>query len=314
MNLGDLRGTQASLVCEGVQPGHDGAARATRAAMMGEGLIRLLVPVLESDRASPAAAPGFDDMVATLRTGRVVARRAAESGAARSQLALETLRRTADEHLVKAIPAIQSAARAVNAAAGLAIAKAEQAERALRDLAQLALGIAQGAAETPDVSDVERGAIAILHPPSGGDGGVPLGTDQPVLRYTTGEELITEISGLIARLLIDRWTILVLSARTKPDYYVALTVDSTDTLLAETVAGYATKESKRLEALGWNAAEIGYFRREWPSPVTILKVARMVSSTVIEVLGMPNGSMINARTGRTPDLPRPHSAEIFSGE
>jgi len=48
---------------------------------MGEGLIRLLVPVLEPAKGSPPAAPGFDALVATLRTGRVVARRAAESGA-----------------------------------------------------------------------------------------------------------------------------------------------------------------------------------------------------------------------------------------
>jgi hypothetical protein len=305
MNAGELRGAQASLVREGVQPGHDGAARATRAGMMGEGLIRLLVPVLEPKTGSPPAAPGFDELVATLRTGRVVARRAADSGAARSQLALEALQQTTDDDLLKAIPGCQSAARAVNAAAGLAIAKAEQAERALRDLAQLALGIAQAAAETPDVSDVERGAIAILHPPLGDDRGVALGSDQPLLRYSNSAELVTEVSGLIAHLLIDRWTVLVLSARDHPDYYVALTVDSTDTLLAETVAGYATKQSKRLLALGWKAAEIGYFRREWPSPVTILKVARMVSSTVIDVLGMPTASTITARTGRTPDMPRP---------
>jgi hypothetical protein len=304
MNAGELRGAQVALVREGVQPGHDGAARATRAGMMGEGLIRLLVPVLESDKGSPPAAPGFDELVATLRTGRVVARRAADSGAARSQLALEALEQTADEDLPKAILSVQSAARAVNAAAGLAIAKAEQSERALRDLAQLALGIAQGPAETPDVSDVERGAIAILHPPLGDDRSVGLGSDQPVLRYANDEELITEVSGLIARLLIDRWTVLVLSARDHPDYYVALTVDSTDTLLAETVAGCATKESERLLAIGWKAAEIGYFRCEWPSPVKILDVARMVSSTVIKVLGMPTASTITARTGRTPDLPR----------
>ena len=110
---------------------------------------------------------------------------------------------------------------------------------------------------------------------------------------------------MITHLLIDRWTVLVLSARDHPDYYVALTVDSTDTLLAETVAGYATKQSKRLLAIGWKAAEIGYFRREGPSPVTILKVARIVSSTVIDVLGMPTASTMTARTGRTPDLPRP---------
>ncbi len=305
MNVGELRGAQAALVLDGVQPGHDAAARATRAGMMGEGLIRLLAPVLEPKTGSPPAAPGFDELVATLRTGRVVARRAADSGAARSQLALEALQQTADDDLAKTIRGVQSAARAVNAAAGLAIAKAEQSERALRDLAQLALGIAQAAAETPDVSDVERGAIAILHPPLGDDRAVALGSDQPVLRYANGEDLITEVSGLIAHLLIDRWTVLVLSARDHPDYYVALTVDSTDTLLAETVAGYATKQSKRLLALGWTAAEIGYFRREWPSPVTILKVARMVSSTVIDVLGMPTASTITARTGRTPDLPRP---------
>ena len=235
MDAGELRGVQAGLVREGVQPGHDGAARATRAGMMGEGLIRLLVPVLEPKTGSPPAAPGFDELVATLRTGRVVARRAADSGAARSQLALKALQQTADDDLLKAIPGIQSAARAVNASAGLAIAKAEQSERALRDLAQLALGVAQAAAETPDVSDVERGAIAILHPPLGDDRGVALGSDQPVLRYSNSEELVTEVSGLIAHLLIDRWTVLVLSARDHPDYYVALTVDSTDTLLAPPV-------------------------------------------------------------------------------
>lgn len=82
------------------------------------------------------------------------------------------------------------------------------------------------------------------------------------LRYANGGEPITEVSGLIGRLLIDRWTVLVLSARDHPDYYVALTVDSTDTLLAETVAGYATKQSKRLLTIRWKAAEIGCFRRE----------------------------------------------------
>lgn len=305
MNAEEVRRLLEGLLREAVQPGHDGAARATRAGMMGEGLIRLLNPVLEPVEGSPPAAPGFDELVATLRTGRVVARRAADSGAARSELALEALQQTMDEDLGKVVSVVQCAARAVNAAAGLAIAKAAQSEQALRGLAQLALGIVQAPAETPDVSDVERGAIAILHPPLGAAPRLALGDHQPVLRYSNNAELVTEVSGLIAHLLLDRWTVLVLSARDHPDYYVALTVDSTDTLLAETVAGYATKQSKALLSLGWQAAEIGYFRCEWPSPVTILKVARMVSSTIIDVLGIPTAATITARTARTPDLPRP---------
>jgi hypothetical protein len=254
------------------------AAAATQAWLVTLGLGALVDEFrsAERDAASQIAAPGMVEI-------RADARQAMANAVSDADAAFNLQADVAD---VSRSPSARSESLdLVEAAAARAFAGAEAAQRAMRRTAQLALGIAQAAPNTDVVSQIERAAIATIAPAALAGGSAPprlsatLAYDGLQLYAIDTGELVIELAGVIARLLIEWGGVADLGVATGEKRGVTIRVDA-DVVLAEAYGEAVISDAAAFLELGWEEADPTGARSRWPSPVTIIEPASIVSRTL----------------------------------
>jgi hypothetical protein len=279
------------------QPVNDAAARASRAWLVGLGLVQLIESAAARDP-EPRPLPGKDALSAALEDAVQGAVAAAEEAVALCWTLASPVRQRAGGHGSSVAAHAQADERSLvrhHLAAGVA---AREAERITRALAQLAFGVSAGSASSPEIERLDRAAVAALHPPEGHGPRAGLALDGLAFRSATRDELVVEIAGLLARLLFERRARVRLRvARDRPDLVVEVSPD--DALLVRLDGPLPDLLRAALARAGWPAARTKPaapkpLLHRWPSPVTLMVPARLVVRTLYDGLGLAKPARLRA--------------------
>ena len=204
-----------------LQMANDAAARALLAWLNVGGLAAEVEEVRIRADGDAVSTPGLDDV----RTNAEEAARGACDAADTASSLVEQLL------LIRTNPAEAAAVSEDAASAMRAYERVQRAayaaERASRDLAQLAFGVSAHVESNDRVERLDRAAVAVLQPPPGQRGGRDLLSDGLRLRARHRPELVTELAGIVCRVLVDRVARVVL---TTPSGRVEMWVDPRDAL------------------------------------------------------------------------------------
>jgi hypothetical protein len=282
------------------QPVNDAAARASRAWVLGLGLVQL-IEAAAARGSAPRQVPGMKALAAALEGAVESAVAGAEAAAALCQR-LASPRLRAGGHGASLAAHAQADERSLvrrQLAAGLA---AGEAERIMRAIAQLALGVSAGAASSSEIERLARAAVSALHPPEGHGPRAGLARDGLVFRSVTRDELAIEIAGLLARLLVERGArVRLRAARGLPTLVIDVSADNA--LLLRVDGPLSDSLRATLARAGWPTARRRAgapepLRRRWPSPVTLMIPARLVVRSLCDGLGLAKPALLRASVER----------------
>ncbi len=165
---------------------------------------------------------------------------------------------------------------------------ATRAEWAMRRIAEILLGVATRAAPSDAISRAERAAVVALSWHQGADEVVDDGVQ---LGARTYEELITELSGTLCRMIIDHDAVLRLApadgtSRRAVLFAVNGSGDLDMMLIDPSLPsdGSAEEEAPLVE-IGWGRSGAGLSAR-WEDPLVVMEPAMLAVETLRDAWGM----------------------------
>jgi hypothetical protein len=180
---------------------------------------------------------------------------------------------------------------------------------AVRHLARLSLAVALEA-DSDAGQDLERTARGALRVDLPGLTAPSLVAEQPELWSVTFDELRFELTGLLANMLVDHRTYLILAnAECENRFVQSLTFDRG--LHVESVGDHflsgdeklTDTEKARLEALGWSHpdGEPPNWHRSWDESVNVHAVADLLVDTLVDVHGLDDPGALDLTIAQTVD-------------
>lgn len=239
------------------------AASATQAWLTGRGLaVELEESRLDQE---PIPAPGFDELLEELGVRCGDACNAADA-------TFSIINGTAPEVDFEA--AIASTSRANDAVM--------LTQACLRRLAVLTLGVTSQCDGTDAIYRLERAATMVLHP--FGENGIEAVDDGMTFRARYPAELVTELAGLLSRMIVDHDCSAVLRVGDGAGA-VTFSVDHVG-YLAAVASGVpiAPEDADVRDELGWN--EERRLVAAWPDPATVIQPARAGIYVLEHLMGL----------------------------
>jgi hypothetical protein len=180
---------------------------------------------------------------------------------------------------------------------------------AVRHLARLALAVALEA-DSDAGQDLERAARGVLRLDLPGLTAPSLVAEQPELWAVTLDELRFELAGVLANMLVDHRTYLILANAERENRFVqSLTFDRG--LHVESVGDHflsgdeklTDNEKARLATLGWSSpdGEPPNWYRDWDESVNVHAVADLLIDTLVDVHGLDDPGALDLTVARTVD-------------
>lgn len=258
---------------------NDSAAQTMRASLLADGLMFKVDSILDKETEDPTPTEALFRTFAELGEAVGVCVELAEEAIGIHNEAIRVTASLEESQSASDIERLHTVERRFSDQRYRAHLAAQESERLTRDLAQLAFGLS-ACSDKPEAEIVDRASVAVLHPPKGSGVAVPLREDGLRLRAASSKELSIDLAGVICRILVDRWTRVTLRLKERPDCGVDLEVEPGDTLLISVKTPAKTKAADLLEPDAWGESGHGVFTRRWPSPVTAIVPARLISKTL----------------------------------